>query len=342
MTSLQMRWGIAVSCAIALAASCPARSQETCGANEPLFRDGFENDGIPIATLPAAGTPLSLVIDPSFDSTTVGTDRITVFGTLGGPPATGVARDDRGVEQAGTQWLTQIVRLAPGPNTVTIKATTLEGQVLTRSIAVTRDDQVQPRVQLEPPGRLGFGPVRARFTLRVKSGWQVTRIRLDYDNDGSNDLDTVDLATPLIGRYVQPGIRQATGTITLDDGNPETPPVNDAVSARVLVGYLDERRKTLCAVFGHMRSKLAAQDVSGALNALHPRLHARFQPFWNELGATLPSVASQLGTIADGTLSGDSAEYLIIRPAPGPPGQFRGYRVAFAPGPDGVWRIGSM
>jgi hypothetical protein len=230
--------------------------------------------------------------------------------------------------------------LQPGLNTFDVVATTLDGATEELVVAITRNDAATGLAVLgvQTPSR--YAPSSSRLRLELPAGVTPTRLRMDFDGNGTVDLDTTVASTPLVFRYALPGLYAAQATIDRATGEI---PAQLIVNAPILIQHPVETRLTLCSVFGAMRAGLAAEDVSTAALSLHPRLRDDFEPFWTSLGKGLPTVASQLGIIVDGTIGTEGfAEYVIARPVAGQPGEFRAYRVQFDLGDDGVWRIGSM
>lgn len=329
--------------AMLLLSSQPAHAQERCGIAETIFRNGFEADSLPGPLIFPPSAPLTLTLDSGQNGSTVPGPTTTLSGTFSGPPGTGVGAKGRPALRSGNRWLIPNVPLDGGPEVLTVTATTLAGATTTQSLTLIRDDSVDASARLSVDTTSRFAPGTVRFRLVVAPSLVVTRLRLDFDGDGIADLDSSNPAAPLSYRYRQPGLYRVAATIDLQPGSPGTPPNTITRETQVLVQLLAETREDVCAAFGTMRTRLTANDVSGALLALHPRLRPTFQALWTDLGSGLPAVAAQLGTIVDGTIGTEGfAEYLIVRPISGQPQQYRGYRVHFDLGSDGVWRIGSM
>jgi hypothetical protein len=329
----------------AFAAMCGGRfahAAEICGIGEITFRDGFEANAIPAPLVFADNAPLTLALDAGQNGSAVVGPTATLSGTFSGPPGTGVSARDRPAARSGNRWFIHNVPLDVGVNSITVTATTLAGATATQNLSITRDDTpaVVARLSVETPER--FAPGSTRLRLDLASTLVVTRLRVDFNGDGTQDIDTTNTATPLVFNYPLPGLYTATATVDLQPGSPGTPPNSFTRSTKVLVQNTLETRTDVCAVFGAMRTRLIANDIAGAVLTLHPRIRADFQTLWTSLGVGLPGVASQLGTIIDGTISLGFAELLIARPVSGQPGEFSGYRVQFDRGRDGVWRIGSM
>jgi hypothetical protein len=335
------RWHLSTLAVFVLAIDVSAAEQ--CGIPEVRRRDDFEATALPPPLIFAETAGLSIVLDTGQAGSIVAGPTTVVAGTFSGPPGTGISARGRPAVRAGNRWLIPNVPLDAGNNTITVTATTLAGATTTQMLNLTRDDSgaAQARLSVETP--LRFAPGAVRFRLDLAPTLAGERLRLDVDDDGSVDLDTTSLNAPLVFQYPLPGIYRATATIDLVPGSSGTPPTTLTRSVRVVIQNIAETREDLCSVFGYMRTRLAANDVPGALLAMHPRLRPTFQTLWTGIGAGLPAVASQLGTIVNGSIGTEGyAEYVIARPIVGQPGQFVGFRVQFDRGPDGVWRIGSM
>jgi hypothetical protein len=93
------------------------------------------------------------------------------------------------------------------------------------------------------------------------------------------------------------------------------------------------------AVYSTMLEQLMAGNATSALNSFSGEAKAKFSEIFTALGANLATVAAQVGEISSMTVSGDSAEMVVIR-------NLNGVKKAFSihlmRGEDGVWRIDSM
>jgi hypothetical protein len=319
-----------------------ALAQEVCGVSNVLLKDGFEDGALPPYVTPADSTPLSISIVSPANGATVGTERVLVVGSYTGPPNTGVVAGAKVAANSNTAFVS-VVRLNPGANSISAQLFSIDGAGPTATHSITYDAAAAPRVSIAPTLSSAIVPFTSRFILtrRPTETLAITRAQIDFDGNGTTDVDTTNVSS-LSFAYQQPGLFAVSGTITLDDTDPGTPPELVPVATSVLSLHPQQTRFALCSLFGKMRTRIAASDIPGALNALVPDLQPTFQALWTSLGSGLPATAPQLGTIVDGRFTLDQAEYLIARPITGSPGQSRAYRVQFVRDDSGVWRIQAM
>lgn len=281
-------------------------SAQQCGSyTGPMLIDGFGPPDRSFAqepepVLPPESTTLALNVLAPANNSTVGTRTVQVHGTFAGPPATGVAINKAAAVQTATEFVS-LVTLNPGVNTITVKATRLTGETVTQTRTVTYNPAQLPDAYLETRIQGEHAPIKASYILKVKSGLTVTRLQMDYDGDGSFELDTPNGLTALSYEYKTPGFFTANATVTLDDGDPKTPPVVRNIPRKMAIVPLPLTRKTLCYVFYRMKDRLAASDIPDAVKSVNAELRAEVQSDFNAL--TNPSDGAQrMGTVGDGTL----------------------------------------
>lgn len=96
----------------------------------------------------------------------------------------------------------------------------------------------------------------------------------------------------------------------------------------------------LCDVYGYLKKKLDEADANGAGLAYVASVRSRYLAAFTALGANMPSVATQLGTIASGFIGPEYAEILVMRDNAD---QTRsGYHIQMVQDAYGVWRILGM
>lgn len=329
---------IAILAITFLVTSPRSAAQEVCGLSNELFKSSFEAGEIPSVVLPPSGTPIALAVTSPTEGSIVGTRTIQVIGTWAGPANTGITVNGKLVLADFTNFASIPVQLVAGTNAITVKLTTQDGQIQTVTRNVTYDAQQAPDVSVSSTGAGDQAPFTTSFVLTTRAGLglTITRIQADYNGDGQTDLDTTNLATPIKFTYVAPGTFTASVVVTLSDATTRT------VTKRVVVLNPNQIRYTLCGVFGDMRARLVAQNISSALNTLHPQLRPQFESFWTGLGASLPTIAASLGKVADGTFSTRAADLLVVELVEGQPTELDGFHLLFERDADGVWRISAM
>lgn len=322
----------------------PVRAQEACGLQDAnfdtIFVDGFESPapgggiGPPASTVP----PPTLGIAPSVTITwpTTGAvlpkGKVQVVGTVTGPVNTGVAiGDNRAYVQNGV-FVTPEITLDSTVTSLTATATTMDGLSASANLAVSVST-AEPDATLTTATPVGFSPLPVRFRLGVKNGLTLQSVSVDFDSNGSIEFTgstTGDIPT---FTYPAPGTYTATATLTFSGHAPV------AVTHRVIVLALADQRTAICSTYAHLRARLIAQDAQGAGYALMGKLKARLMPLFNALGSTMPSVAANLGVLADGLIGFDTADLTAVRDLTT---EVRGYPIHFTRDGKGVWRIDAM
>ena len=343
MKKLLLISGLVIS---GLVISAFASAQENCGFPVSLIRSGFEaGEQAQFVALPADNTPLTINIANPLDGDVIPIDRVQVYGSFTGPSNTGVMVAGQLAWSNATQFSTRPIVLIPGANTLTVTAKTMDGGLLTASRNITVTPSQGADVQLRASVTGAYAPENVPFALTTRLPLlqtQITRVQVDYQGDGSFELDTPTPPQTLQWNYDAPGVYLATARVSFDDGNPNTPLVVSEGKYRIQMQSLAYARQTLCGVYYQMKNRLIANQVPLALNTLGARIKPKFQTLWTSLGATLPTVATNLGQIATGQISDVSAEFIMAIPDPALPGSFLGYPVLFTRGNNGVWRIYGM
>jgi len=305
---------------------------EVCGVdpNEGKFKSGFEPSEIqpiPEVVLPSPTTPLAIAVEGPVSGSSVDGYKTQIYGTFAGPPNTSVTINDIPAYKVGTLWLADIP-LTSGTNLLTVKARNMAGNEVTISHTLIRGVEPFPPdpVRIDATSAVAPFAVNASFDLAGTSMGSI-----DFNADGIDDASGAGAAAVLSYLYTQPGRYRARFTL-----------VPSGIHYRYLLAeHPSELRQTFCFVFGHMRERLIANDIPGALQALIPELHSDFQAMWTGLGAGLPAAAQSLGDIVDGRFSKDSAELVIARPN-GVSGTSRAFFMQLARNSDGIWRIVAM
>lgn len=324
---------------------CNAAHAQQCGTyNGSLLKDGFGPPDVsfveePAVTLPPESAALALTITAPDEGAVIGTRSVQVYGTYAGPPATGVAINRAAAVQTADQYV-GLVGLEPGSNTITVKLTKLTGETVTQTRTVTYDPNLQPEVELQAQIQGEHAPIKPTFTIKQKPdlGLVITNLKVDFDGDGSFEIDTPNGAAVLKYEYRIPGFFTASAIVTLDDGDTGTPPLVRTSARKMAIVPLPLTRQTVCYIFYRMKSKLTENDIPGALKSLNADYRAEWQSEFEQV-VDLPTVGANLGIVVDGTLGIRLSELEFDQETT----YGRATKsVTIERASDGVWRITSM
>ena len=334
--------------ACALAVTTAASAQENCGFPVSLLKSGFEAGEQPsMVQLPPDTTPLTFTVDYPANNITIGTDTIQVYGSYTGPSNTGFTVNGAAIVTTAQNFASFAVPLTVGANTITFVGSTIDGSPQTVTRTVTYDPNQAPEVRFLSVASGDFAPARMGFTLTYSlpaSQTTLTRVQIDFNGDGTDEIDASTIPASLIYAFESGGFFTATAKLTFDDSNVATPLVVKTSSSKIAMQTMAYTRQTLCAVYYGMKHRLepGQSGVTAALRTLTTALRPEFQTIWMDLGANLSATANQLGEVVDGQISDTMAEFQVAVPDPAVPGEFFGFPVAFRRGEDGVWRISEM
>ena len=326
----------------------PANSTEICGfapntvPNDP---PGF----VPITQLSGAvytagqsrniiGTgALSVTFDSPLDGASTPNGIIDVAGSFNGPVNTGITVNGLLAQTVNGRFLVPNVRLAPGTNSLEAVATTLPGLTATASISVTRSGS-EPPVSFHAEQNIGMAPSLIPLDLDVGealSGSNLQRIRIDTDGDGVFDYTYSTLQQwPPSFAYQKPGLFKALVEVTSSGGQVYT------ASQWLLIRSMAVERGALCDIYGYLKAKLMLADSVASSLAFAASVRPEYLNSFTQIGADLPSLAPELGTIVSGFAGPTYAELLVMRDNPD---QTRnGFHVHMVQDADGVWRISGM
>jgi hypothetical protein len=318
-----------------------AFAQETCGLQYAKYED--PNGPKPVEGF-GLGPALTTVMPPSLGVTptvtitypTAGSvlplGKVQIAGTVTGSTNTGVAVNGiRAYVHNGT-FLTPEIQVDGTTTNIEAQATSMDGLSVTTSVAVSVSGSA-PDARIAADVPVGFAPFPVNYFASLASGLHLQSVSVDFNGDGSSDYSGTSLGYLPTYTYNLAGVYTATATFTLDNSQ------QIVARQRIIALDLSEQRNNLCSVYAHLRSRLLAQDVDGARNALMGGLDARLSPLFTALGSRMPTVAAQLGPLADGLIGLDSADLIAVRDRIA---EVHGYPIHFARDAKGVWRIDSM
>jgi hypothetical protein len=88
--------------------------------------------------------------------------------------------------------------------------------------------------------------------------------------------------------------------------------MTNTASTALVASYPATLSDRFDALWGGLKSRLQAGDVTGALSFIAPALRDRMQQVFADLGASLPAVATTLGDVEVTEQLGDLAEAVIV------------------------------
>jgi len=330
----------------ALAPSSELFASESCGITLTLLKSGFETGEQPqYAEVPPDNTPLSVVVDYPPDGLVTAAPNVQVYGSLTGPPNTGVVVNGKVVVNNATTYTSQLIPLTLGANTITVTATTQDGAIQSVSRTVHYNPSAANPVRFVGVTAADFAPLRIPFTLQAApppGQPTITRVQIDLDGDATFDSDSASIPSNIARDYAVPGVYLARARVTFDDGDGMTPPVVHESTFRVQMHQLAYTREVLCKVYYAMKHRLQANNIASALNTIATDKRNQYQTMWTAAGGNLPTIATGLGDIALGRIADISAELTMAVPDDANPGEYLGFPVMLARDATGVWRITGM
>lgn len=318
-----------------------AYAQEVCGLQtasfDIIFTNGFDVPasglGPPVSTVqpPALGVMPTIAVTYPASGATITSSKVQMAGTYTGPTDTGVSVNGVRAYVYNGNFLTPSFTLASGLNSLPVQATTLDGMIATTSLSVT-SAPLSARIELFSDADAGYWPFGIGFSIGVPSTILVQNVVVDFGDGTANYTGTTSNAIPR-HLYTAAGIYTAQATVTDATSNQYT------AQHRVAILDVASQRQVLCSVYAHVRTRMAASDVSAAVYAFHLKQRQKYATLFNALGINLPIASTRLGTIANGTLTPIDAELILVTEQAG---QVSGYPMHMSPDGKGVWRIDAM
>lgn len=276
--------------------------------------------------------PVKVTILSPASGATLNSDHTLVIGTYKGPLNTGITVNGVVAETDGDNFYADNVPLNAGANTLTATATTPSGASATDSVTVTGSGQ-PPQVQISADPQSGIAPLQVSFTVTNNTTNTITKIDVDFDGNGTLDITKTNPDTPIEHTYTTPGVYQASVSVT--DNLGQTYTSNHVIVARS-VASMDI---LLRGVYGDLLDDLRSGNIEAALQSVSGGANEKYRRVFSALKSDLATVVNNLGTLQDGAISNEMAEYVIVRNTPDGPQAFLIY---FIRSEDGIWRIDGM
>ncbi len=270
------------------------------------------------------------------DGSSVNDDNVSIAGNVQASPNSAViVNGQAGTLDANGNFVVDGVALQPGGNTLTLTLNTADGGTITKTLTVTSTGSAPFQVSLDKQD--GLAPLTVNLTIRNRTGIAFQRIEVDNNNDGTPDyvLNTLSNGSATVAiTYTTPGAR--TIRVTVFDANNN---IIYTATRRVIAVDPTALFYIVSNVYVGIVNRLGANDPNGALNAFTGDSKAKYLGIFNSLGATLPSIAAQLGTISSIVVTGDFAELTLVRTTSKGNQSFLIYLIK---GDDGIWRVETM
>ena len=278
----------------------------------------------------------AMQVDAGIDGSSVADDTVSVSGTVQAPPNSAVIVNGQlaALDRNG-QFFATDVQLQSGSNVVTVVLNTQDAEAVTKSVTVNSSGTTPFKVTLDP--QEGLAPLATTLTISNRGDVPFNRIEIDTNDDGAAELTLTSLTNQ-------------KAEVTLNYPTPGTSTVRVSVfDASNNLIYLARRKIRAVSpaelgvkvidVYASMVNRLAANNPSAAVKFFTGDMQANYSNIFSTLGASLPAVAAQLGTLIDGVISEDTAELALVRDTSTGKQTFMIYLIR---GGDGLWRIESM
>lgn len=327
-----------------LACSCcalvpEARADETCGLKnvvyDAIFIDGFQGSqdnglgpALGTVVVPTLGVTPTVAITYPTAGANFSVGQTSVVGTYTGPTLTGVSVNGTPAYALNGTFVVPLTGLSSGSNTLTATVTTLDGLTSTAQVTVSYAAG-SADITLVPDRSIGPMPFSIGYVLTIPFAYQSSSF--DF-GDGSPAYTGAPNSIP---RHTYSNSRVYTAQATVVD----TLNVTHQVSVKVGIYVVAQLRSQLCSVYAYLRARLNASDAPGALQAFSLIGQDRYHDYLTAGTTNLPSVGSNLGTLAGGLLAPTYAEMMAVIDQGG---TIQATPVQFALGADGVWRIESL
>jgi hypothetical protein len=289
----------------------------------------------PVTISVAAAAPtLAIAAAAGLDGSTVNESTTLINGTITAPPNSGVTVNGM-LATVGTdnQFSVNDVPLNAGANAITLVVTTQDGETASQAITINSSGAAAPfTVTVDEPD--GIAPHTVTFSISG-GGTPVASVEFDVDGNG-----TVDITTPGIPAAGVQATYSSAGTVrprvTFKDASGT---VIYTTTKQVHIVDPADKYNLVKGAYTDMVNRLKAGTNSTALNLFFGHARSTYDDIFTKLGADLPAIANQLGTVESINFSKSSAEVVMSRTVSGTKQIFMIYLMR---GEDGIWRIESM
>lgn len=175
-------------------------------------------------------------------------------------------------------------------------------------------------------------PYMASFRLSVRN-ITVTRIDADFNGGGTTDFTAGDPNAVLQHTYPGPGVYPARFVVTDNTGQ------GHVAIYMVVIRDVSAADSMLRETYAQMLARLKAGNLDSALNAFTGGVRDKYRSIFLTLQPELPAIVDRLGTLREGVIGEELAEYILSREVNG---TRQGFLMYLLRSEDGVWRIDGM
>ena len=284
-----------------------------------------------VATVTTPTPAISINITTPQNGASISGATVAVFGTFQGSPNSGINVNGTVAATLGNQFVA-VVSVVAGTNQITVTSTAQDGTIATQSLTITATG-TPPAVQLKVEPNVGVAPHQVTVTIPAIPNRTSAQTQIDFNGDGIVDTTVNILNTTVAYTYPAAGIYLAKTTLNDNAGGIYTQ------TFPIVVGDVVTLDTMLKGIFTGMLGKLKTGDIQDALKAFTPSAVEQYRPVFEDLGPNLATAVDQFGTIVDGAISEEFAEYVLVR---NKGAGKQAYLIYFFRGGDGVWRISQM
>ena len=245
---------------------------------------------------------ISVSVTSPLSGETVNSDSLIVNGTFQGPANMGVTINGQ-VAATQDNGFYATVPLDLGDNTLIVTATTPDGQTATDTVMVNSSGVATVRVEASPGG--GVAPLPVTFKLTNNTGHQLQSISVDYDGDGTDDFTATNANSAFAFTYNTQGVYQAVFDSLDDQG------ASHIANVQVIVKDAAQMDVLFNSVWDGMKTALAANDQSKALDYLNQQAKEKYGPVFIKLAPHMPAIVSTFSPLQRVSISEHIGEYAV-------------------------------
>jgi glucodextranase-like protein len=269
-----------------------------------------------------SAAPALTIVSPA-NGATVNGDSVLVRGTFTGPTNSGISVNEQIAALGGGGNFSAVVPIAPGANTITATVTSPGGSTSTRSVTVNANGTFT-LVKATADRTAGLAPLAVTFTIENPTA---SNVPLTFDGAGIGTLPA--------GATASFAVTYPAGVFTASIG--VTEPGGTFTQSFVIQSFdVRSRDAFFQAIFAGVKTNLAAGNIEGALVYFSPGVRDHYRTVLNNIAASLPALFGSFPPIRPTAMSDTDAEYFVVQTEGG---RRYGYRIYFALGGDGVWRL---